>query len=163
LVRLVQIRDFRTDNFKTYIPKVLATRMFNQDDIMIGRYGPPVFQILRGLSGSYNVALMKATPIENLMSKDFCYHLLREKRIQEIIIIDSERTAGQTGIRKPLLDSIVFALPSLEEQNRIVQKLDELMQYCDELEASIKESESQNEKLLQQVLREALRKEPVVS
>jgi len=45
------------------------------------------------------------------------------------------------------------------EQNRIVQKLDELMQYCNELEASIKESESQNEKLLQQVLREALRKD----
>jgi len=42
-----------------------------------------------------------------------------------------------------------------------VQKLDELMQYCNELEASIKQSESQNEKLLQQVLREALRKEPV--
>jgi type I restriction enzyme S subunit len=35
------------------------------------------------------------------------------------------------------------------------------MQYCNELEASIKQSESQNEKLLQQVLREALRKEPV--
>jgi type I restriction enzyme S subunit len=161
LVRLVQIRDFRTDNFKTYIPKNLATRMFNEDDIMIGRYGPPVFQILRGLCGSYNVALMKANPIENLMSKDYCFHLLREKRIQDIIIRDSERTAGQTGIRKPLLDSIVFALPSLEEQNRIVQKLDELMLHCNELEASIKQSESQNKKLLQQVLREALRKEPV--
>jgi type I restriction enzyme S subunit len=161
LVRLVQIRDFRSDKFKTYIPKALATRMFNEDDIMIGRYGPPVFQILRGLSGSYNVALMKARPINNLMSKDFCFHLLSEKRIQDIIIRDSERTAGQTGIRKPLLDSIIFALPSLSEQNRIVQKLDELMQYCNELEASIKQSESQNEKLLQQVLREALRKEPV--
>jgi type I restriction enzyme S subunit len=31
------------------------------------------------------------------------------------------------------------------------------MQYCNELEASIKESQAQNEKLLQQVLREALR------
>lgn len=52
-------------------------------------------------------------------------------------------------------------LPPLAEQNRIVQKLDELMQYCNNLEASIKQSESQNEKLLQQILREALRKEPV--
>jgi len=32
------------------------------------------------------------------------------------------------------------------------------MQTCDALEASIKESAAQNEKLLQQVLREALRK-----
>lgn len=34
-------------------------------------------------------------------------------------------------------------------------------QYCNQLESSIKQSESHNEKLLQPVLREALRKEPV--
>lgn len=48
-------------------------------------------------------------------------------------------------------------LPPFEEQNRIVQKLDEIVKYCDDLEASIKQSEVGNEKLLQQVLREALR------
>lgn len=47
-------------------------------------------------------------------------------------------------------------LPPLSEQQRIVAKLDELMAFCDELEASIKESQQQNEQLLQQVLREAL-------
>jgi len=52
-------------------------------------------------------------------------------------------------------------LPPIKEQERIVQKVEELMQYCNKLEASIKQSEAQNEKLLQQVLREALRKEPV--
>jgi len=61
---------------------------------------------------------------------------------------------------KDIVESLI-ALPPLAEQNRIVQKVDELMEYCNELEASIKQSESQNEKLLQQVLREALRKEPV--
>jgi type I restriction enzyme S subunit len=57
------------------------------------------------------------------------------------------------------LNLMLIPLPPLVEQIRIVQKLDELMQYCNELEASIKESEMQNEKLLQQVLREALRRE----
>ena len=61
---------------------------------------------------------------------------------------------------KDIVESLI-ALPPLAEQNRIVQKIDELMQYCNELETTIKQSESQNEKLLQQVLREALRKEPV--
>ena len=61
---------------------------------------------------------------------------------------------------KDIVESLI-PLPPLSEQNRIVQKLNELMQYCNELEASIKQSESQNEKLLQQVLREALRKEEV--
>jgi type I restriction enzyme S subunit len=59
------------------------------------------------------------------------------------------------------LSNFIFPLPPLSEQNHIVQKLDELMQYCNELEASIKQSELQNKKLLQQVLKAALRKEPV--
>ena len=57
--------------------------------------------------------------------------------------------------------TITIPLPPLAEQHRIVQKLNELMQTCETLEASIKESAEQNEKLLQQVLREALRKEEV--
>ncbi len=66
------------------------------------------------------------------------------------------------GSNRPVLNldtirNISFPLPPFEEQNRIVQKLDELMQYCNELDASIKQSESQNENLLHQVLREALR------
>lgn len=62
------------------------------------------------------------------------------------------------GISREDILLIKFPLPPLAEQNRIVHKLDELMQYCNELEASIKQSEAQNEKLLQQVLREALKK-----
>lgn len=65
------------------------------------------------------------------------------------------------GLNLVQLKSLLIPLPPILEQNRIVQKLDELMQYCNDLEASIKESAAQNEKLLQQVLREALRKEPV--
>jgi type I restriction enzyme S subunit len=68
----------------------------------------------------------------------------------------------QTNLRKDQILSCLVPIPPVYEQNRIVQKLDELMQFCNELEASIKESESQNEKLLQQVLREALRKEPIL-
>jgi type I restriction enzyme S subunit len=70
----------------------------------------------------------------------------------------------QVGVQKMALNrfsSSLIPIPPLAEQNRIVQKVDALMQYCNELEASIKQSESQNEKLLQQILREALRKEPV--
>jgi type I restriction enzyme S subunit len=74
------------------------------------------------------------------------------------------KTSKGSAINNLLLGdmkNVLFPMPPLSEQSRIVQKLDELMQYCNELEASIKQSESQNEKLLQQVLREALRKEPV--
>jgi len=64
------------------------------------------------------------------------------------------------AITRVTLDKIqktLTPLPPLSEQQRIVEKLDELMRMCDELEQSIKASQGQNEKLLQQVLREALR------
>lgn len=53
-------------------------------------------------------------------------------------------------------ENTLFPLPPLHEQQQIVIKLDELMQYCDDLEKSIKTSLNQNEMLLKQVLREAL-------
>jgi type I restriction enzyme S subunit len=61
-VRFIQIRDYKGDGFVTYIPQNSTTKFCNEKDIMIGRYGPPVFQICRGISGAYNVALMKAIP-----------------------------------------------------------------------------------------------------
>jgi type I restriction enzyme S subunit len=54
------------------------------------------------------------------------------------------------------LNDAEFPLPPLSKQKAIVKKLDELMAYCDSLEQSIKNSQSQNEMLLQQVLCDAL-------
>jgi type I restriction enzyme S subunit len=81
----------------------------------------------------------------------------RETQLEPQIIQQN----GQANFNGTKLSNIIIPLPPISEQNRIVHKLDELMQYCNVLEASIKQSESQNEKILQQVLREALRKEPV--
>ena len=58
-IRLIQIRDYKSDKNTTYIPIKKARRFCSQKDIMIGRYGPPLFQILRGLEGAYNVSRSK--------------------------------------------------------------------------------------------------------
>lgn len=121
-IRLVQIRDFRTDKFKTYIPESLARRRFEFDDVMIGRYGPPVFQILRGLSGSYNVALMKAMP-KGQVTKDFIYRLLQLPTYQDAVIANSERTAGQSGVNLDLLNSLDVPLPPISVQHEIFSKI----------------------------------------
>jgi type I restriction enzyme S subunit len=121
-VRLVQIRDFRTDAFKTYIPRRLSKRFFDIDDVMIGRYGPPLFQILRGLSGSYNVALIKAMP-KTGVSKNFIYHLLQEERLHSYVVARSERTAGQTSVNLALLQEYPVFLPPEDLQQRFVSRM----------------------------------------
>ena len=74
-----------------------------------------------------------------------------------IIDINPYITGGfQPKLSQGNLIKIEIPLPPLSEQQRIITKIDELMQYCDDLENSIKESQKHNELLLQQVLREAL-------
>ncbi len=66
--------------------------------------------------------------------------------------------AGIQHLTGKSLKEMLIPLPPLPEQNRIVKKLEQLMQLCDELQVSIQNSRQQNEMLMQQVLREALQK-----
>ncbi|MBK1829606.1 restriction endonuclease subunit S [Verrucomicrobiaceae bacterium R5-34] len=125
-VRLVQIRDFKSDKYITYIPKRLAKRSFKEDDVMIARYGPPVFQILKGLSGSYNVALMKAIPLKGI-NKHFLFHLLNTERITDAVVSKSERSAGQTGVNLDFLNNYLAYCPSQKTQDKfglIVERME---------------------------------------
>lgn len=54
------------------------------------------------------------------------------------------------------LASLVFPLPPLAEQYRIVAKVDELMAVCDQLEASLTATQTDSRRLLEAVLQEAL-------
>ena len=121
-VRFVQTRDFKTDEYKTYVPRELAKRPFNEDDVIIGRYGPPVFQIFRGLSGTYNVALMKAEPVGGI-TKDFVYYLLREPNLHKYVIANSERTAGQSGVNLALLNDYPVFAPPIKLQQEFSRRL----------------------------------------
>lgn len=125
-VRLIQIRDYKSDKHIVYIPRAQARRFCNSDDVMIGRYGPPLFQILRGLAGAYNVALMKASPNESRISRDFLYYFLKHSTILQYVIFHSERAAGQIGLTKETLEPYPIALPSLAEQRKLVEIIMEL-------------------------------------
>ena len=118
-IRLIQIRDYKTDNYITYIPKSMAKRFCDADDIMIGRYGPPIFQILKGIEGSYNVALMKATP--RMGNKEFVRHFLMQDCLFNYLDGLSQRTAGQSGIEIPALKAYPFPYPPIDLQNEFEQ------------------------------------------
>lgn len=122
---MIQIRDYKTDKFKTYIPKDKAKRFCSATDIMIGRYGPPIFQILRGLEGAYNVALMKAIPDFNIMSNDYLYYLLQDGELLYMLEGLSDRTCGQDGINMYELNRYIVGVPPIVEQNRIVEFLND--------------------------------------
>lgn len=133
-VRLIQIRDYKSDKHAVYIPRAQAKRLCNTEDVMIGRYGPPLFQILRGLDGAYNVALMKATPDESKLSHDFVFYFLKHSKILEYVVYHSSRAAGQIGVKKETLEVYPIALPSLVEQKQVVAKIETLADETQHLE-----------------------------
>lgn len=124
-IRLIQIRDYKTDNYITFIPKNSTRKFCNKNDIMIGRYGPPIFQILRGLEGAYNVALMKAKPKENIIN-DYLYYFLRQEHLFDYINALSPRTGGQTGVDVVMLKKFPILLPELSSQKQIAKILSDL-------------------------------------
>lgn len=133
---------------------------FKQGEVLYSKLRPYLDKVI--VADEDGVCTTEILPLKLYGNLNPFYVRFTLKRIDFLKYVNSVTK----GMKMPRLGTTdgqmaLIPLPPLAEQTRIVQKLDELMQYCDELEASIKESESQNEKLLQQVLREALRKEPV--
>ena len=138
-VRLIQIRDYKTDNYIVYVDKNSVKKFCRKDDVMIGRYGPPVFQILRGIEGAYNVALMKAEPNEDIISKDFLFEFLKNSNIQNYIIGLSQRSAGQSGVNKEALEKYPISIPPLQIQQKVVKYLDEISEKIEKIKSIQKE------------------------
>jgi type I restriction enzyme S subunit len=93
-----------------------------------------------------------------MLSKKFI-HAFTSSRFAETYYqsLGTGKSTSMNNITRDQFNNLLMPLPPDAEQHRIVAKLEELMQNCDELEASIYASKGQNEQLLQQVLREALK------
>ena len=138
-IRLIQIRDYKSDKNITYIPKSLARRLCNAEDIMIGRYGPPIFQILKGIEGAYNVALMKAIPKQG--NREFIRAFLKQKCLLEYLESMSKRTAGQDGIQMDKLKAYPFPLPPIELQDEFADKIEAIEKQKELIKQSITQTE----------------------
>lgn len=151
-IRLIQIRDYKTDAFTTFVPEVLVRKRCSAEDVMIGRYGPPIFQILRGLAGAYNVALIKVNPERNKVDKDFLYYTLKTDALYDLIDSLSRRTSGQTGVDMSALKAYGLPLPPLPEQRAIATALSDMDALLDGLDRQIAKKHAIKQATMQQLL-----------
>jgi len=63
---------------------------------------------------------------------------------------------AQKNINLEILNSVLIPLPPLAEQQRIVAKVDELMSFCDKLEAQLTITQTESRRFFEAVLHEAL-------
>lgn len=108
-VRMIQIRDYQSDRYKCYVKDSKTLRKCTEDDIMIARYGASVARICWGLTGAYNVALVRVEPV-SLHLKEFLRSYLQSETFQSLLIGMSGRTA-QAGFNKSNLKSVQLAIP----------------------------------------------------
>lgn len=120
----------------------------------IGTIGKPVkLSIPFNYTLSANVILIQAN--RKIINQDYLYYFLSSPAAEKNLK-DNKSTMSYPVFGMGKARNMPIPLPPMLEQVRIVQKLNELMETCNALEESIKQSASQNEKLLQQVLKEAL-------
>ncbi len=150
-IRLIQIRDYKSDEYASYIPEPLARKRCTAEDIMIGRYGPPIFQILRGIEGAYNVALIKTTPTQKV-DREFFFNILKQDALFQVIESLSRRTSGQTGVEMPALKAYGLALPPLPEQRAIATALSDVDALLAALDRLIAKQRDLKQAAMQQLL-----------
>ena len=163
-LKMYNLRNQRIDFF--HKPQYIKEEVHNGQlkrcrafpgDILMNIVGPPLGKIAIIPDDipqcNFNQAAVLIKPFIKEMNL-FIFWYLNE--MTEINSIDTKGVAGQNNISVTQAHNMKIPIPPIHEQHRIVQKLEQLMQNCNSLEESIKQSALQNEKLLHQVLREAL-------
>ena len=129
-------------------------RLIPKDSLMmvcIGGSTGKTFYTDRECSCNQQINTIKG--LGGIMGK-FLFHFTSSSYFQERVW--SLSTGSATNIiNKQKWASIPFPLPPLSEQKRIVEKVDKLMAYCDELEKQVKENQVNSEKLMESVLGES--------
>mgnify|MGYP005880431109 CR=1 FL=1 len=135
-IRLYQIRDYGESPVPVYIPINLASKQTKKGDILLARYGGSLGKVFHAEQGAYNVAMAKVIfKFENLIYKEFAYYYylsdLYQGKLKEI-----SRTA-QAGFNSTDFNDMYFPLPPLAEQQRIVQKIEELFSVLDNIQKAL--------------------------
>ena len=149
------------EDYQIYI----RNRKPEKGDLLIGRVGAGIGEtavIDQDLDFCIYVSVALVQPFKEHVNSDYLSQVFNSPygvRYSKGNISSKGGSAGNFNLGR--IRSFKIPLPPLHEQKQIVTKLEELMVFCDSLEQSIKESQGFNEKLLQQVLREALQGEKV--
>ncbi len=149
---IVQLRPLSKESYEARTKRIVPKK----DDIIYAREGSIGLSVI--LKDDTKICLGQRVMLFRAhitINKDFLLNVVTDENYKNRLL-EKHRGMGAKHVNvKDIVNSLI-PLPPLFEQQAIVSKLDELMRTCDELEASIRTSQQQNEMLLREVLREAL-------
>lgn len=163
-VRMLRITDIQNNsvNWNTvpgcdYTQKDLKSYSLSNNDILIARTGGTIGKsyIVKNISVVSLFASYLIRVIPNSKLNANFLKLFIESPFYWTQLYEAAWGAGQPNVNGTSLSKLILALPSLEEQNEIVKKVENIFKVCDELETQINNSETNSQILMQAVLNEA--------
>ncbi len=109
-----------------------SAKIVPPNTLLIAMYGSIGKLGITGIQCATNQAIAFCQPDDELVDLWFLFHYLRAIRIS---LLARGQGLAQQNISQKILKAVAIKLPPLEEQKRIVAKVDQLMTLCDELEA----------------------------
>ena len=151
----IDIKAFEKDIIKRYTndPKSVIC---NSSNILLVWDGARMGLVGKGKNGAVGSTLVKIDTFRN--NVNFIYYLLKSKFD---FFNSNPKQSGLPHLNGSLLNSMVVGLPSIEEQETIVDKINYMMNMCDELQNEIKLNKEYSGMLMQAVLKESFNKESV--
>ncbi len=134
---------------------------FQEHDIGIAKITPcfenrksVIFKNLYNHIGAGTTELFILRAIRNINN---CYILfcLKNDRFINGGVSTYTGTAGQQRVSKSFIENFLVPIPPLQEQQRIVEKVNKLMLLCDELEKEVNIAQQYASQLMESVLQEA--------
>jgi type I restriction enzyme, S subunit len=122
-VRLLQIRDFESDNHPAYIRCSDQRSICTKEDVLVARYGASLGRVLTGKAGAYNVALVKFMFDYQRVAPRWLFHWLSSPAFQIPLFQIGSRSA-QAGFNKEDLAPVLVALPTISEQLQLSAEVD---------------------------------------
>lgn len=101
------------------------------------------------IKGCINDGVARLNCFHDFISKEYAYYYLFQ---QTAAFRAVNQGMGQPNLNTSILAGWFFPLPPLEEQKRIVSKVDQLMTLCDELEMRIRKSQEDGDKITNAVV-----------
>jgi len=150
-LRCITLTEEEIENYKVKYNDVLIIRVNGSRDLVGKAVSMKLFKEM-----AYCDHLMRVDFIGDINRDYFCY-MFNSNVVRKSIENKITTTAGQNTINQGNLSKIIIPIPPLNEQQRIVQKVDQLMALCDELEKNIEQSKKDSELLMQSVLQEAFK------
>jgi type I restriction enzyme S subunit len=99
--------------------------------VFVAMYGSIGKSGIAGIECATNQAIAHCIPNQNLISTEYLFQLVLGIRKR---LFSQGKGLAQQNISQTVLKHLMVSLPPINEQKRIVAKVDELMALCDELE-----------------------------